>query len=171
MSIWSSVLVYSGRSVDWICWLICRGSTGWSVRSGAKISSHGWNRDEKPKLLRARVESRVARWFVFKPKIPIWVNFGRSCYIKSWYIFWPFCLFYGRWKYSMSIWCILWLFGIFSPFLVFCTKKNLVTLASTRLSLSCVWIFWFSKKKFGRRLAGFWKKINIYYDDIFCARL
>jgi hypothetical protein len=22
------------------------------------------------------VLSRVARWFVFKPKIPIWVNFG-----------------------------------------------------------------------------------------------
>jgi hypothetical protein len=29
---------------------------------------------------------RVARWFVFKPKIPIWVNFGGSCYAKSWYI-------------------------------------------------------------------------------------
>jgi hypothetical protein len=27
---------------------------------------------QKCKLLR-----RVARWFVFKPKIPIWVNFGR----------------------------------------------------------------------------------------------
>jgi hypothetical protein len=23
--------------------------------------------------------SRVARWFVFKPKIRIWVNFGGSC--------------------------------------------------------------------------------------------
>jgi hypothetical protein len=22
------------------------------------------------------VHGRVARWFVFKPKIPIWVNFG-----------------------------------------------------------------------------------------------
>jgi hypothetical protein len=29
---------------------------------------------------------RVARWFVFKPKIPIWVNFGASCNGKSWYI-------------------------------------------------------------------------------------
>jgi hypothetical protein len=28
----------------------------------------------------------VARWFVFKPKIPFWVNFGGSCYGKSWYI-------------------------------------------------------------------------------------
>jgi hypothetical protein len=24
----------------------------------------------------ADLTSRVARWFVFKPKIPIWVNFG-----------------------------------------------------------------------------------------------
>jgi hypothetical protein len=23
-----------------------------------------------------RLFSRVARWFIFKPKIPIWVNFG-----------------------------------------------------------------------------------------------
>jgi hypothetical protein len=29
---------------------------------------------------------RVARWFVFKPKIPIWLNFGGSCYGKSRYI-------------------------------------------------------------------------------------
>jgi hypothetical protein len=29
---------------------------------------------------------RVARWFVFKPKIPIWVNTGGSSYGKSWYI-------------------------------------------------------------------------------------
>jgi hypothetical protein len=25
------------------------------------------------------VAARVARWFVFKPKIQIWVNFGGSC--------------------------------------------------------------------------------------------
>jgi spermidine synthase len=30
--------------------------------------------------------TRVARWFAFKPKIPIWVNFGVCCYGKSWYI-------------------------------------------------------------------------------------
>jgi hypothetical protein len=29
---------------------------------------------------------RVARWFVFKPKIPIWVIFAGSCNGKSWYI-------------------------------------------------------------------------------------
>jgi hypothetical protein len=28
---------------------------------------------------------RVARWFVFKQKIPIWVTFGESCNGKSWH--------------------------------------------------------------------------------------
>jgi hypothetical protein len=32
------------------------------------------------------VFGRVARWFVFKPKIPIWVNFGGSCYVRYWFI-------------------------------------------------------------------------------------
>jgi hypothetical protein len=71
---------------------------------------------------------RVARWFVFKPKIPIWVNFGGSCNGKSWFILWPFGLFNGYRKYCMAIWYILWSFGIFSSVLVFCTKKNLATL-------------------------------------------
>jgi hypothetical protein len=31
-------------------------------------------RDYKP----LRVSVRVARWFIFKPKNPIWVNFGGS---------------------------------------------------------------------------------------------
>jgi hypothetical protein len=57
----------------------------------------------------------VARWFVFKPKIPIWVSFGGSCYAKYWYILWPFGLVYGHWKYFMAIWYILWKLGIFSP--------------------------------------------------------
>jgi hypothetical protein len=76
----------------------------------------------------AGVIIRVARWFVFKPKIPIWVNFGGSCYGKSWYILWPFGLFYGHWKYFMAIRYILWYFGIFFPVLVFWTKKNLASL-------------------------------------------
>jgi hypothetical protein len=35
---------------------------------------------------RLTLGGRVARWFVFKPKIPIWVNFVGSCYEKYWYI-------------------------------------------------------------------------------------
>jgi hypothetical protein len=37
-----------------------------------------------------RVESRVARWFVFKPKIQIWVNFGGPCK--------------GKWKFHQVEW-------------------------------------------------------------------
>jgi hypothetical protein len=29
----------------------------------------------------------------------------------------------------MAIWCILWSFGIFLPVFLFCTKKNLATMA------------------------------------------
>jgi hypothetical protein len=48
--------------------------------------------------------------------------------VKFWYILLPFGLFYGHWKYFMSIWFTLWSFGTFLPVLVFCTKKNLATL-------------------------------------------
>jgi hypothetical protein len=34
---------------------------------------------------------------------------------------WNFCLLYGDWG-------IFWLFGIFSPVLVYCVKKNLANL-------------------------------------------
>jgi hypothetical protein len=34
----------------------------------------------------AVVDIRVARWFVFKPKIPIRVNFGGPLNGKCWYI-------------------------------------------------------------------------------------
>jgi hypothetical protein len=47
------------------------------------------------------VQSRVARWFIFKAKIPIWVNFGGP------YVDWKMFI------YFMDIWNILWTFGIF----------------------------------------------------------
>jgi hypothetical protein len=59
---------------------------------------------------------RVARWIVFKPKIPILLKFGgpwnRKCYIL-----WPFRIFYGRW-YNLQPFGIvyIWSFGIFFPF-------------------------------------------------------
>jgi hypothetical protein len=37
---------------------------------------------------------RVARWFVFKPKIPIWVNFGGPKIGKNGYILQSFEIFY-----------------------------------------------------------------------------
>jgi hypothetical protein len=39
---------------------------------------------------------------------------------------WPF---YDHLAYFVAIWYILWLFGIFFLVLVYCTKKNLATLA------------------------------------------
>jgi hypothetical protein len=46
------------------------------------------------------VFGRVARWFVFKPKIPIWVNFGGPENGK----YWSFGIFYGHSVYFMAIW-------------------------------------------------------------------
>jgi hypothetical protein len=98
---------------------------------------------------------RVARWFVFKPKIP---NLGKFCgaldwkmfiYVMAiWNILWRFGIFYDHlvhfvfiWYilYSFGtfcihlvhfvfIWYILYLFGTFFRVLVSCTKKNLATL-------------------------------------------
>jgi hypothetical protein len=44
---------------------------------------------------------RVARWHIFKTKIPVWENFGGSCNGRCWYITY------------MAIWSILLPFGIF----------------------------------------------------------
>jgi hypothetical protein len=71
---------------------------------------------------------RVARWFVLKPKIQIWVNFGGSCNRRCWYMLWTLGPFYGLLLYFMDIWNSSSKFGIFIPVLVFCTKKNLATL-------------------------------------------
>jgi hypothetical protein len=55
---------------------------------------------------------RVARWYIFKQKIQIWVNFGGSFNGTCWYILSP----YIHLPYIMDIWYISWLFGIFFPF-------------------------------------------------------
>jgi hypothetical protein len=52
--------------------------------------------------------SRVARWYIFRPKIAIWLTFGGPCD--------------GRYEYNW------WIFGLFFPLLVYCTKKNLATM-------------------------------------------
>jgi hypothetical protein len=66
---------------------------------------------------------RVDRWYIFKPKIPIWVNFGGSWNGICWYILWPFSIFYGRFVYFVTIRYIRWSFGIFFPVLVFCVRN------------------------------------------------
>jgi hypothetical protein len=32
------------------------------------------------------LQTRVARWFIFKPKIQIWIYFGGPWNVKCWYI-------------------------------------------------------------------------------------
>jgi hypothetical protein len=46
-------------------------------------------------------QTRVARWHIFKPKIPIWINFRGFCNV--WYIKCPYGLFYGNWVYFVDI--------------------------------------------------------------------
>jgi hypothetical protein len=92
------------------------------------------------------MHSRVARWYICKPKIPIWVNFRGSCWYilwpsgifsVIWYIFRPFGIFYGHlvyftdiryivcpfgviWHaYLLDIWYNFWLFGIFIGYLAY----------------------------------------------------
>jgi hypothetical protein len=63
----------------------------------------------------AVVAHNGSRWFVFKPKIQIWVNLGGSCNGRCWYILWTLGPFYGLLLYFMDIWYSSWSFGIFFP--------------------------------------------------------
>jgi hypothetical protein len=50
-----------------------------------------------------QVPTRVARWFIFKPKIQIWVNFRATCNRKLCYILWPFGQFSGHLVYFIAL--------------------------------------------------------------------
>jgi hypothetical protein len=56
---------------------------------------------QKKRLIRLQgafqLPTKVARWFSFKPKIPIWVYFGGPWYGKCWY-------FYDHLEYFTAIW-------------------------------------------------------------------
>jgi hypothetical protein len=58
--------------------------------------------------------SRVARWYILKSNIPIWVNFGESCNRRCWYI-------YGRLVYITAVCEMLWPFYIVYCYLVYFT--------------------------------------------------
>jgi hypothetical protein len=49
------------------------------------------------------VTTRVARCFVFKPKIQLWKNFGGSCNGRCWHILLTLRPFYGLLLYFMDI--------------------------------------------------------------------
>jgi hypothetical protein len=52
---------------------------------------------------RLKILTMVARWFVFKPKIQIWVNFGGSWTGRGRYVLWTLGSFYGLLLYFMEI--------------------------------------------------------------------
>jgi hypothetical protein len=81
------------------------------------------------------LQHRVARWFVFKPKIQIWVNFGGPQHEKCLYVLWPSGIIYSHLVKFMFVWYSLWSFGIFFPFWYVWTKKNLATLLRQRGTL------------------------------------
>jgi hypothetical protein len=61
-----------------------------------KMESRGGGEAQEvtdPKKGPALVSIRVARWFVFKPKIQNWVNFRGSCNGTGWYILRSFVIF------------------------------------------------------------------------------
>jgi hypothetical protein len=74
-----------------------------------------------------RIWYRVARWYIFKRKIPIWVNFGGSCNGTSWCILWPFGPLYNYLVYFRVIWYTFGSFWHIFLVLVSCITKNLAT--------------------------------------------
>jgi hypothetical protein len=71
------------------------------------------------------IEIRVARWYIFIPKIPVWVYFGgpwNGYFMIICNILLPFGKLYGHWVYYVVIWYISPRFGMLQK------KKNLATL-------------------------------------------
>jgi hypothetical protein len=66
--------------------------------------------ESKKTQKRKERKNGVARWFIFKPKIPIWVNFGGSLNGRCWYI-----MYMAVWSILRSFWYIIRPFGIFFP--------------------------------------------------------
>jgi hypothetical protein len=102
--------------------------------------------------------------YIFRPKIAIWVNFGGSCNGRCWYILCTFGVFYGHLIYFMTIWYILWSFGIppaWHPFWCIVHRK--------------IWQPCFAPSEINRwevrsvRLEMFWKKCSKAYRN--CALL
>jgi hypothetical protein len=66
-------------------------------------------------LIHLQKRSRVARLYIFKPKIPIWVFFGGLWESQCWYTLWPFGIFNNCLVCFVAIRYIFWSFGEFYP--------------------------------------------------------
>jgi hypothetical protein len=80
--------------------------------------------------------SRVARWFILKPKNPNLGKFCRALDGKRLRFLCPYGIFNGDWGYFMTIWYILYSFGTFFRFWYHIhKKKNLATLSVRALTI------------------------------------
>jgi hypothetical protein len=59
----------------------------------------------KRALYEKPVEIRVARWFILRPKIQIWVYLGGPWNGKCWYVLRQFGVISDQY---MAVWCSLW---------------------------------------------------------------
>jgi hypothetical protein len=86
---------------------------------------------------------RVARWFIFRPKIPIRVNFGGPWNGKGWYILWPFGIYHGHLVHFWLFVNLMAICHLFPRFGTLCQEKSgnpgspirlyLITYRGTRL--------------------------------------
>jgi hypothetical protein len=83
----------------------------WQSISGTELAKRA--EAHHSSLKNVSVSPMVARWFVFKPKMPIWVNFGGYCNGSCGSILWPFWSILrslgtvgGHLVYFMVIWYI-----------------------------------------------------------------
>jgi hypothetical protein len=94
--------------VSWCNW-------GWSWAKKGCISTKVQpekNARRKINIDWTALHIRVARWYIFKPKISVWVNFGVSCNERFWKILCWFGLFYCHLVYFWSYWYIFPRFGM-----------------------------------------------------------
>jgi hypothetical protein len=77
------------------------------------------------------IRKQGSQMVCFRTKNPTLGKFWRVLQRKILAYFMNIWSILRHYKYFMAIWYILWLFGIFSPVLVSCTKKNLATLSES----------------------------------------
>jgi hypothetical protein len=85
---------------------------------------------------------RVARWHIFKPKIPIWVTFLCLALEDVVVSFVHLVYFMAlRYTYIVDIWYVWWLFGIFFPVWYLVPRKiwqSLPQFLSRKVEFNCV---------------------------------
>jgi hypothetical protein len=86
---------------------VLKGASGNLVRDQWKTKWSSFISAQHNETMAEPVPFRVARWYIVKPKFPIWVNFGGPWNGKDWYILWHF----GICICITAIWYILLPFG------------------------------------------------------------